>query len=80
MSMYYLYIFSFICFLLTVFPQTLVIQNLGICLRGYLVPNAQYILREAWKIVTKVKDSERYMACAEAWIYFIVKHFKVNNS
>lgn len=43
-----------------------------------MVPNAQIVLREAWKMVTKVKDSEKYMACAEAWIYFIVKHFKVN--
>jgi len=40
--------------------------------------NAQNVLKEAWKIVTKVKDPEKYMACAEAWIYFIVKHFKVN--
>lgn len=61
-----------------VVPQTLVIQNLGNSLRGHIVPNAQNVLREAWKMVTKVKDSERYMACAEAWIYFIVKHFKVN--
>jgi len=63
-----------------VFPQTLVIQNLGMSLRGHLVPNASNVFREAWKIVNKVKDSERFMACAEAWIYFIVKHFKVNYS
>lgn len=62
------------------FPQTLVIQNLGMSLRGHLVPNASNVFREAWKMVNKVKDSERFMACAEAWIYFIVKHFKVNYS
>lgn len=62
-----------------VFPQTLIIQNLGTSLKSYTVPNAQNVLKEAWKMVTKVKDSERYMACAESWIYFIVKHFKVNN-
>jgi len=61
-----------------VFPPTLVIQNLGISLRGHIVPNAQNVLKEAWKMVTKVNDPEKYMACAEAWIYFIVKHFKVN--
>lgn len=65
-------------FLFIVFPQTLVIQNLGNSLKGHMVPNAHIVLREAWKMVTKVKDSEKYMACAEAWIYFIVKHFKVN--
>lgn len=62
-----------------VFPQTLVIKNLGISLKDHLVPNAPNVLREVWKMVTKVKDSERFMACAEAWIYFIVKHFKVIN-
>ncbi|XP_050438834.1 VPS35 endosomal protein-sorting factor-like [Adelges cooleyi] len=59
-----------------VFPQTVVIQNLGTSLRGHVVPNAPNVLREAWKLVTKVKDAESYMGCAEAWIYFIVKHFK----
>jgi len=61
-----------------VFPQTLVIQNLGMSLRGHFVPNALNVFSEAWNMVNKVKDSERFMACAEAWIYFIVKHFKVN--
>lgn len=42
-----------------------------------MVPNAQNVFREAWNMVTKVKDSEKYMSCAEAWIYFILKHFKV---
>ncbi|XP_026817702.1 UPF0505 protein C16orf62 homolog isoform X1 [Rhopalosiphum maidis] len=59
-----------------VFPQTLVVQNLGMSLRGHLVSNASNVFREVWKMVNKVKDSERFMACAEAWIYFIVKHFK----
>lgn len=66
--------------MLTVFPQILVIQNIGTSLRGHTVLNPQHILNEAWKIVTKVKDSEKYMACAEAWIYFIVKHFKVKQT
>lgn len=66
--------------MLIVFPQTLIIQNLGTSLRGHMVPNAQNVLNETWKMVTKVKDSEKYMACAEAWIYFIVKHFKVYNN
>lgn len=43
-----------------------------------MIPNAQNVFKEAWKMITKIQDSERYMACAEAWIYFIVKHFKVN--
>ncbi|XP_050533919.1 VPS35 endosomal protein-sorting factor-like [Daktulosphaira vitifoliae] len=59
-----------------VFPQTVIVQNLGISLRGHNVPNSQNVLREVWKLVTKIKDTEKYMACAEAWIYFIVKHFK----
>lgn len=70
--------FIFYKFYVLVFPQTLVIQNLGMSLRGHLVPNASNVFREAWKMVNKVKDSERFMACAKAWIYFIVKHFKVN--
>lgn len=69
--------YIFCVFICIVFPQTLVIQNLGNSLRGYMVPNAQNVFREAWNMVTKVKDPEKYMLCAEAWIYFITKHFAV---
>ncbi|XP_060551407.1 VPS35 endosomal protein-sorting factor-like, partial [Ruditapes philippinarum] len=61
----------------TGFPKHLLFRTLGTCLAIADPPGDQKltVLNEVWKPITKLKNPADYMACAESWMEFIVKHF-----
>ncbi|KAL8591014.1 hypothetical protein ACOMHN_021779 [Nucella lapillus] len=61
----------------TGFPKHLLHQSLGHCLVLADPPEDQKlaVLNEVWKCVIKLKNPADYIACAEVWIEFVVKHF-----
>ncbi|XP_053393595.1 VPS35 endosomal protein-sorting factor-like isoform X2 [Mercenaria mercenaria] len=61
----------------TGFPKHLLFLTLGTCLAIADPPEEQKlsVLNEVWKPIMKLKTPADYIACAESWMEFIVKHF-----
>ncbi|XP_052263042.1 VPS35 endosomal protein-sorting factor-like isoform X1 [Dreissena polymorpha] len=61
----------------TGFPKHVLFRTLGTCLAIADPPEDKKlaVLNEVWKPIMKLKNPVDYIACAEAWMEFIVKHF-----
>ncbi|XP_052791278.1 VPS35 endosomal protein-sorting factor-like [Mya arenaria] len=61
----------------TGFPKHLLFRTLGTCLAIADPPEDKKlsVLNEVWKPIMKLKTPSDYIACAESWMEFIVKHF-----
>ncbi|XP_072416314.1 VPS35 endosomal protein-sorting factor-like [Chiloscyllium punctatum] len=59
------------------FPKHLLFQSLGLNLALADPPENDklQILNEAWKVITKLKNPQDYVNCAEVWIEYTCKHF-----
>ncbi|XP_038125096.1 VPS35 endosomal protein-sorting factor-like isoform X2 [Cyprinodon tularosa] len=59
------------------FPKHLLYGSLGRSLGCADPPESERltILNEAWKVITKVRNAEDYMNCAEIWVEFTCRHF-----
>uniref|UniRef100_A0A3P9QAW0 VPS35 endosomal protein-sorting factor-like n=1 Tax=Poecilia reticulata TaxID=8081 RepID=A0A3P9QAW0_POERE len=59
------------------FPKHLLYGSLGRSLACADPPESERltILNEAWKVITKVRNPQDYMNCAEIWVEFTCRHF-----
>uniref|UniRef100_A0A2K6PQS2 VPS35 endosomal protein-sorting factor-like n=1 Tax=Rhinopithecus roxellana TaxID=61622 RepID=A0A2K6PQS2_RHIRO len=59
------------------FPKHLLFRSLGLNLALADPPESDrlQILNEAWKVITKLKNSQDYINCAEVWVEYTCKHF-----
>ncbi|XP_041062285.1 VPS35 endosomal protein-sorting factor-like isoform X2 [Carcharodon carcharias] len=59
------------------FPKHLLFQSLGLNLVLADPPENDrlQILNEAWKVITKLKNPQDYVNCAEVWIEYTCRHF-----
>ncbi|XP_045704809.1 VPS35 endosomal protein-sorting factor-like isoform X2 [Phyllostomus hastatus] len=59
------------------FPKHLLFRSLGLNLALADPPEGDrlQILNEAWKVITKLKNPQDYINCAEVWIEYTCKHF-----
>ncbi|KAK2491621.1 hypothetical protein MC885_001898, partial [Smutsia gigantea] len=59
------------------FPKHLLFRSLGLNLALADPPEADrlQILNEAWKVITKLKNPQDYINCAEVWVEYTCKHF-----
>ncbi|XP_073071599.1 VPS35 endosomal protein-sorting factor-like isoform X7 [Manis javanica] len=59
------------------FPKHLLFHSLGLNLALADPPEADrlQILNEAWKVITKLKNPQDYVNCAEVWVEYTCKHF-----
>ncbi|XP_076844123.1 VPS35 endosomal protein-sorting factor-like isoform X2 [Brachyhypopomus gauderio] len=61
----------------TGFPKHLLFGSLGRSLACADPPESERlpILNEAWKVITKVRNTQDYITCAEIWVEFTCRHF-----
>ncbi|XP_035389122.1 VPS35 endosomal protein sorting factor-like isoform X2 [Electrophorus electricus] len=61
----------------TGFPKHLLFGSLGRSLACADPPESERlpILNEAWKVITKVRNAQDYITCAEIWVEFTCRHF-----
>ncbi|XP_050761655.1 VPS35 endosomal protein-sorting factor-like isoform X5 [Gymnogyps californianus] len=59
------------------FPKHLLFRSLGLNLALADPPENDrlQILNEAWKVITKLKNPQDYINCAEVWVEYTCKHF-----
>nr|XP_033818832.1 VPS35 endosomal protein sorting factor-like isoform X4 [Geotrypetes seraphini] len=59
------------------FPKHLLFRSLGINLALADPPENDrlQILNEAWKVITKLKNPQDYINCAEKWVEYTCRHF-----
>ncbi|XP_031288974.2 VPS35 endosomal protein-sorting factor-like isoform X1 [Camelus dromedarius] len=59
------------------FPKHLLFHSLGLNLALADPPEGDrlQILNEAWKVITKLKNPQDYINCAEVWVEYTCKHF-----
>ncbi|XP_073915649.1 VPS35 endosomal protein-sorting factor-like isoform X3 [Castor canadensis] len=59
------------------FPKHLLFRSLGLNLALADPPENDrlQILNEAWKVITKLKNPQDYVNCAEVWVEYTCKHF-----
>ncbi|XP_053132807.1 VPS35 endosomal protein-sorting factor-like isoform X2 [Hemicordylus capensis] len=59
------------------FPKHLLFRSLGRNLAFADPPEADrlQILNEAWKVITKLKNPQNYIHCAEIWVEYTCRHF-----
>ncbi|KAG8513499.1 VPS35 endosomal protein sorting factor-like, partial [Galemys pyrenaicus] len=59
------------------FPKHLLFRSLGLKLAMADPPEGDrlQILNEAWKVITKLKNPQEYVNCAEVWVEYTCKHF-----
>ncbi|PNI91555.1 C16orf62 isoform 5 [Pan troglodytes] len=59
------------------FPKHLLFRSLGLNLALADPPESDrlQILNEAWKVITKLKNPQDYINCAEVWVEYTCKHF-----
>ncbi|XP_023377514.1 UPF0505 protein C16orf62 homolog [Pteropus vampyrus] len=59
------------------FPKHLLFRSLGLNLALADPPEGDRlpILSEAWKVITKLKNPQDYINCAEVWVEYTCKHF-----
>ncbi|XP_073648355.1 VPS35 endosomal protein-sorting factor-like isoform X3 [Tursiops truncatus] len=59
------------------FPKHLLFRSLGLNLALANPPESDrlQILNEAWKVITKLKNPQDYINCAEVWVEYTCKHF-----
>ncbi|XP_043958673.1 VPS35 endosomal protein-sorting factor-like isoform X2 [Gambusia affinis] len=59
------------------FPKHLLYGSLGRSLACADPPESERltILNEAWKVITRVRNPQDYMNCAEIWVEFTCRHF-----
>ncbi|XP_067859293.1 VPS35 endosomal protein-sorting factor-like isoform X2 [Heptranchias perlo] len=59
------------------FPKHLLFRSLGLNLAMADPPENDrlQILNEAWKVITKLKNPQDYVNCAEVWIEYTCRHF-----
>ncbi|XP_030895770.1 VPS35 endosomal protein sorting factor-like [Leptonychotes weddellii] len=59
------------------FPKHLLFRSLGLNLALADPPEGDrlQILNEAWKVITKLKNPQDYINCAEVWVEYTCKHF-----
>ncbi|XP_053781762.1 VPS35 endosomal protein-sorting factor-like isoform X3 [Desmodus rotundus] len=59
------------------FPKHLLFRSLGLNLALADPPEGDrlQILNEAWKVITKLKNPQDYINCAEVWTEYTCKHF-----
>nr|XP_046233365.1 VPS35 endosomal protein-sorting factor-like isoform X2 [Scatophagus argus] len=59
------------------FPKHLLFGSLGRSLTCADPPESERltILNEAWKVITKVRNPQDYVNCAEIWVEFTCRHF-----
>ncbi|XP_047233035.1 VPS35 endosomal protein-sorting factor-like isoform X2 [Girardinichthys multiradiatus] len=59
------------------FPKHLLYRSLGRSLACADPPESERltILNDAWKVITKVRNPQDYMNCAEIWVEFTCRHF-----
>uniref|UniRef100_A0A8C5VKZ5 VPS35 endosomal protein-sorting factor-like n=1 Tax=Microcebus murinus TaxID=30608 RepID=A0A8C5VKZ5_MICMU len=59
------------------FPKHLLFRSLGLNLALADPPESDrlQILNEAWKVITKLKNPQDYVNCAEVWVEYTCKHF-----
>uniref|UniRef100_A0A8B9DQT3 VPS35 endosomal protein-sorting factor-like n=1 Tax=Anser cygnoides TaxID=8845 RepID=A0A8B9DQT3_ANSCY len=60
------------------FPKHLLFRSLGLNLALADPPENDrlQILNEAWKVITKLKNPQDYINCAEVWVEYTCRHFK----
>ncbi|ELT89239.1 hypothetical protein CAPTEDRAFT_99699, partial [Capitella teleta] len=61
----------------TIFPLHVLYRSLGSCVALSEPPNEHRLplLNDVWKVVTKLKNPNEYIMCAETWSEFIAKNF-----
>ncbi|XP_069503259.1 VPS35 endosomal protein-sorting factor-like isoform X3 [Ambystoma mexicanum] len=59
------------------FPKHLLFRSLGLNLAFADPPENDrlQILNEAWKVITKLKNPQDYISCAEVWVEYTCRHF-----
>uniref|UniRef100_A0A6I8NRS7 VPS35 endosomal protein-sorting factor-like n=1 Tax=Ornithorhynchus anatinus TaxID=9258 RepID=A0A6I8NRS7_ORNAN len=59
------------------FPKHLLFRSLGLnlALADPLEGDRLQILNEAWKVITKLKNPQDYINCAEVWVEYTCRHF-----
>ncbi|NWU91801.1 CP062 protein, partial [Upupa epops] len=59
------------------FPKHLLFRSLGLNLALADPPESDHlqILNEAWKVITKLKNPQDYINCAEVWVEYTCRHF-----
>ncbi|XP_075422160.1 VPS35 endosomal protein-sorting factor-like isoform X4 [Ascaphus truei] len=59
------------------FPKHLLFRSLGLNLALADPPENDrlQILNEAWKVITKLKNPQDYISCAEVWVEYTCRHF-----
>uniref|UniRef100_A0A8C3LFN7 VPS35 endosomal protein-sorting factor-like n=1 Tax=Chrysolophus pictus TaxID=9089 RepID=A0A8C3LFN7_CHRPC len=59
------------------FPKHLLFRSLGLNLALADPPENDHlqILNEAWKVITKLKNPQDYINCAEVWVEYTCRHF-----
>ncbi|XP_040829226.1 VPS35 endosomal protein-sorting factor-like isoform X3 [Ochotona curzoniae] len=59
------------------FPKHLLFRSLGLNLALADPPENDrlQILNEAWKVITKLRNPQDYINCAEVWVEYTCKHF-----
>uniref|UniRef100_A0A8C3XU76 VPS35 endosomal protein-sorting factor-like n=1 Tax=Chelydra serpentina TaxID=8475 RepID=A0A8C3XU76_CHESE len=59
------------------FPKHLLFRSLGLNLAMADPPECDrlQILNEAWKVITKLKNPQDYINCAEVWVEYTCRHF-----
>ncbi|XP_070269831.1 VPS35 endosomal protein-sorting factor-like isoform X2 [Myotis yumanensis] len=59
------------------FPKHLLFRSLGLnlALADPLEGDRLQILNEAWKVITKLKNPQDYIDCAEVWAEYTCRHF-----
>uniref|UniRef100_A0A8C5U914 VPS35 endosomal protein-sorting factor-like n=1 Tax=Malurus cyaneus samueli TaxID=2593467 RepID=A0A8C5U914_9PASS len=59
------------------FPKHLLFRSLGLNLALADPPENDrlQILNEAWKVITKLKNPQDYINCAEVWVEYTCRHF-----
>ncbi|XP_038275814.1 VPS35 endosomal protein-sorting factor-like isoform X3 [Dermochelys coriacea] len=59
------------------FPKHLLFRSLGLNLAMADPPECDrlLILNEAWKVITKLKNPQDYINCAEVWVEYTCRHF-----
>uniref|UniRef100_A0A663N952 VPS35 endosomal protein-sorting factor-like n=1 Tax=Athene cunicularia TaxID=194338 RepID=A0A663N952_ATHCN len=59
------------------FPKHLLFRSLGLNLALADPPenDCLQILNEAWKVITKLKNPQDYINCAEVWVEYTCRHF-----
>uniref|UniRef100_A0A8C0GAC3 VPS35 endosomal protein-sorting factor-like n=1 Tax=Chelonoidis abingdonii TaxID=106734 RepID=A0A8C0GAC3_CHEAB len=59
------------------FPKHLLFRSLGLNLAMADPPECDrlQILNEAWKVITKLKNPQDYINCADVWVEYTCRHF-----